>query len=265
MPETVTPKPGTSVKSLKEFTFTFAEDVDAEPGAMGSLAVGFGRYFATAPIEKVDSRTYTMTFNPIPTEEGDYTLTINEGVFFDSVNAADSNEGRMNAELTYVWSMGALVDITSTIPENDSSLGEMPPGYRITVNTSDNRMVSMIELEMTETEEGGSTEKTVARGESESKDAGGAIYWEVSGETITLYKDRTYTIYYSLYNAVGDCIKMATITFTGLSEYSGVGVTVEDSVPSADIYNLMGLPVGNDPSALPSGLYIIGVRKVVIR
>lgn len=214
-PSSITPKPGSSLKSIKEFTLTFDTDVDMVADASATLAIGFGRYFQTAKFEKVDSKTFKVTFNPIPTEEGDYTLTINEGTFFDSVHAADNNEGRMNAELTYSYSMGALIDITSTVPADESILDSMGIGYQITINTNNNSMVKRMEFEMTSTEEGSSDEVTVISGESEKKNSNGAIYWEVTEQPIVLLKDHTYTIYYTLYNASGDAIKMSMITVVG--------------------------------------------------
>lgn len=263
-PSSVLPEPGTSAKSLKEFTLTFGEDVYVEPDARGSLAVGFGRYFATAPIVKVDNKTYILTFSPIPTEEGDYTLRINEGIFYDSVNAADRNEGRMNADLEYTWSMGALVDILSTEPADEGSLGTMPTGYQIVINTSDNAMVSRIELEMTEMPADGGTERTVISGESEQKTVSGAICWENTGAPIELYEGYTYTIYYTLYNASDDAIKMSVITFSGLSEV-GVVTIESDAVCPDEIYNLQGIRIRRPRTALPAGLYIINGRKVHIR
>lgn len=263
-PASITPKPG-SVKSLKEFTLKFDEDVEVAEGAEATLAIGFGRYFANAPIVKVDSKTYTLTFDPIPTEEGEYTLRINEGIFFDSVNAADKNEGRMNAELTYTWSMGSLIDIVSTTPENESSLESIPEGFQIVINTSSNSMVKRMEFEITETENGSSDEVTVANGESELKNASGAIYWQNTGEAIPMYKEHTYIIYYTLYNASEDMIKSDMITLYGLSDSVGVEGIFVDSDEAETIYNLQGIRINKERSALPAGLYIINGKKVVVK
>lgn len=259
-PTDVTPAAG-NVGELKEIVFTFPEDVLFTPDATLTLAASWGsRYLCTAPIERVDSKTVKVTLSPSPYEAADYAMYIPEGTFFDSTYQADNNEGHANEYLSYVWTMGSLISVTSTNPEDESQLAGMETGYTLAIVTDDSLLAKACTLKLTDTDNATTDERILLNNVPMTR-SNRTWTWTNTGKEIVFYEGHTYTFEYTMYDATPNIIGSGMIIVDG-STTSSVG-QISSYTLSAPICNAQGIYIGTDLSALPKGLYIQAGKKII--
>lgn len=100
-PLSVTPAEGsyTNAADLKTVTVTFADGIDAAPDAFATLAGVDNTYLASATFVKQADGSFAATFDTLPTEFGNYIMTINAGAFGDADFLADNTQGHGSVEI----------------------------------------------------------------------------------------------------------------------------------------------------------------------
>lgn len=263
-PISVTPEPG-NVGKLAEIVFTFADDVLFKEGTTLEVAAAWGsRYSCTAPIQRVDSKTVKIVLSPAPYESADYAMYVAEGTFYDAAHEADNNEGRANDYLQYVWTMGSLITVTSTNPEDESALDGLAEGFTIALVTDDSLLAKKATLELIQTDNTTTNEEVILNNVEMSR-TNRTWTWTNSGANIPFYVNNTYTFNYTMYDVENNIVCKGSFYVEGTTENSNVGIRsteIEGNANSA-IFNMQGIRITKDMNTLPAGIYIIGGKKVI--
>lgn len=264
-PVSVTPEPG-NVGTLKEIVFTFADDVLFKDGATLEVAAAWGsRYSCTAPIQRVDSKTVKIVLSPAPYESADYAMYVAEGTFYDAAHEADSNEGRANDYLSYVWTMGSLINVNSTNPEDESQLDGLDEGFSVALVTDDSLLAKSVTLQLIQTDNLTTDEKVILNNVPMTR-SNRTWTWTNTGNKIPFYVNNTYTFNYVMYGSDNNIVYRGSFYVDGTAD-SNVGVSsiVGEQNEEAPIFNMQGIRINADAKELPAGLYIIGDKKIVIK
>lgn len=111
----VTPAAGTTVESLKSFTFGLPSGINwLNSGGTGTLALPNGETKSVSIYDNFSSINGDILVDNPLTDAGTYTLTI-------PANAIEGSDGTKNAEMTFSWTIAASVPTLSGVSYDKSS------------------------------------------------------------------------------------------------------------------------------------------------
>lgn len=125
VPESYNPATDAAVSDLSTVTVNFGKSYNAfDDKAIAHLRCTEAHYEATATPASDWGSSFTFTFDPAPTEAGNYLLVIPQGAFGDNDFAADETLGHASAEISMVYEFvpsGSGIDAIFS-EQNDSMI-----------------------------------------------------------------------------------------------------------------------------------------------
>ena len=125
VPESYNPATDAAVSDLSTVTVNFGKSYNAfDDKAIAHLRCTEAHYEATATPASDWGSSFTFTFDPAPTEAGNYLLVIPQGAFGDNDFAADETLGHASAEISVVYEFvpsGSGIDAIFS-EQNDSMI-----------------------------------------------------------------------------------------------------------------------------------------------
>ncbi len=272
-PENVTPAPGARVEALKYIMLEFPEPAYYDETAVISVGykwdpslLNFDDY-GTARISGAGTTNIRLDLYPVPSGKGEFEILIPQGTFRNAEVKEEATD--FNSTLYYYYQKrtptGAKV--VSTEPANSSDCAGFGKGEGITIVADPKDLVEKMDIIITKSPADENSEEkpeVILDTTSTAKNAEGDICWINEGEDLIFSEGYKYKVNYILYGADDTPLAQGSLTLNGAEGFVLVEAVSTPGAPSA-VYNLQGMPIGSDLNALPSGLYIIGGRKVVIR
>ncbi len=244
-------------------TKTLSVSIKEDPAALAGSAYG------NATVAKGEGNSLKLTITPAPTVRAEYIVTLPEGYFWNEEHEDDEDAGSLNGAMTLNWQFVPevkSVSVTKHVPATDAYVAAFKvnePGIILT--TSDNNAVAKMKIEVTEYEldNDNAWPETIIDETVDTLDEEGNICWiNKTGADIELSSKCYYEVAYSLYNTSNNVIADGYWEFYGDAQ---TGIMTIDADNNVMIFNLQGIKVNADKTALPAGLYIINGKKTVIR
>lgn len=226
----IVPSPGTKVSDLSKLLLTFDSTPYYKEGTSfntylqedlreGGEKVGYGK----ATVTNVSGNTVTLTLNPAASTNGQYTMTLLEGVFWNEEHNADENAGKMNGEMPlmwyYVYAPAVKLEVTGHEPASDARISSFPANKEcITIRTNVKNQVASAEFEVIEykLDDDSAAPKTILKTTSTDLNANGYICWiNRTGNDIDLQDGYYYEVDYILKNDNGNTLADGMFEFYG--------------------------------------------------
>ena len=274
-----TPGMGAKVEVLDKVTLKFEEKVyfDEEATVKAGIMTNFQALgysdFGTATFKRISDTELEVVFENEIAQKGQYSLTIPEGFFWNEEHENNAEAGIINPAQQPYWiymPVTPTVEVTSTVPANNTKLSGFAAGETFVVNTDNDADVAYMTLTITEfvsdSESDANTPTAgkvlVNNAKTTEKTADGAICWKAT-EEISFKEGYYYDIEYALFNSEDVELGGGITTIDG-----GATVGIEEvSINGGEntIYTIQGIRVDSKISELPAGLYIINGKKVMVK
>lgn len=273
-----TPKPNSegqisAEKSLESFFFYCEEKgLLAATGTDANVTIKEvnGDFEATGHLRKANGLNanytyFSVAFGKEPTYNGIYTITIDKGAFGTEAWASDPNYGRSNNEIQFNFELidGAERNIYTLKPTSLTFEDKYEMSTYAVVNIQFEDGIEAIE----------GAKATLAGIDNSYSETVEFVKNEKGGYTATFALTEEGNFIFSVdkgmfgnadFITTGNGLANAPISEeTHFDLACGVDTVLYDSF-NQDIYNLQGIRVNSDINSLPTGIYIVGGKKISI-
>ncbi|MDE7381095.1 MAG: hypothetical protein K2N03_03075 [Muribaculaceae bacterium] len=270
----VSPSMGSKVPSLSKVTLQFNSkpywDKDASIDVYyradlseSGVEVEFGK----AAISQGAGNSLVLTITPTPSANGQYSLTIPEGTFWNEEHENDNEAGALNGETLLNWYLSVAtvnLEVTGHVPATDAYVPCFVEGREgIVIKTNLKNEVASADFELIEYKLDGEAvaPKTLLDVTSTDVNEDGYICWiNNTGNDIELLAGYFYEVVYTLKNESGNVLADGSFEFYGDME---TGINIINTEGADRIFNLQGMEIKGEN--LPAGIYIVNGKKRIVR